>query len=47
MGDNYMITHGDEVDCKGVAMWRLGKLVVRVVLGDGMSGSLCVAGQLR
>ena len=39
VGDNYMITHGDEVDCKGVAMWRLGKLLVKVVLGDGMSGS--------
>ena len=39
MGDNYMITHGGGVDCKGVAMWRLGKLIVRVVLGDGMRGS--------
>ena len=39
MGDNYMITHGDDVDCKGAAMWRLGKLIVNVALGDGMSGS--------
>ena len=39
MGDNYMITRGDEVDCKAVVMWRLGKLIVRVVLGDGMRGS--------
>ena len=39
VGDNYMITHGDEVDCKGVAMWRSGKLIVRAALGGGVSGS--------
>ena len=39
VGDNYMITHGGEVDCKFVAMWRLGQLIVNVVLGYGMSGS--------
>ena len=39
VGDNYMITHGDEVGFNGVAMRRFGELSVRVVLGDGMSGS--------
>ena len=39
VGDNYMITHGDEVDCKGVATRRLGKSIVKMVLCDCMSGN--------